>query len=65
MPRTRLLPDLTPFRDSRDLRLVVGGDFISGMGAQAALVALPYQLYVVTHSALLWWACSAPSSWGR
>lgn len=53
MPRTRLLPDLTPFRDSRDLRLVVGGDFISGMGAQAALVALPYQLYVVTHSALL------------
>jgi hypothetical protein len=53
MPRPRLLPDLTPFRDSRDLRLVVGGDFISGMGAQAALVALPYQLYVVTHSALL------------
>jgi MFS family permease len=53
MPRPRLTPDLTPFRDSRDLRLVVIGDFISGMGAQAALVALPYQLYVVTHSALL------------
>lgn len=53
MPRPRLLPDLAPFRDSRDLRLVVGGDFISGMGAQAALVALPYQLYVSTHSALL------------
>jgi MFS family permease len=53
MPRPRLTPDLTPFRDSRDLRLVVVGDFISGMGAQAALVALPYQLYVVTHSALL------------
>jgi MFS family permease len=49
----RLLPDLTPFRHSRDLRLVVGGDFVSGMGAQAALVALPYQLYVQTHSALL------------
>ncbi len=53
MLRPRLLPDLTPFRDSRDLRLVVGGDFISGMGAQAALVALPYQLYVETHSAFL------------
>ncbi len=53
MPRPRLMPDLTPFRDSRDLRLVVVGDFISGLGAQAALVALPYQLYVVTHSALL------------
>jgi MFS family permease len=53
MPRPRLTPDLTPFRDSRDLRLVVIGDFISGMGAQAALVALPYQIYVLTHSALL------------
>jgi MFS family permease len=53
MPRPRLTPDLSPFRDSRDLRLVVIGDFISGMGAQAALVALPYQLYVDTHSALL------------
>ena len=53
MPRPRLLPNLAPFRDSRDLRLVVGGDFVSGMGAQATLVALPYQLYVQTHSALL------------
>jgi MFS family permease len=53
MPRVRLLPNLAPFRDSRDLRLVVGGDFVSGMGAQATLVALPYQLYVQTHSALL------------
>jgi MFS family permease len=53
MPRPRLTPDLTPFRESRDLRLVVIGDFISGMGAQATLVALPYQLYVLTHSALL------------
>lgn len=53
MPRMRLAPDLSPFRDSRDLRLVVIGDFISGMGAQAALVALPFQLYVITHSALL------------
>ncbi len=53
MTRPRLLPDLTPFRRSRDLRLVVAGNFISNLGAQATLVALPYQLYVVTHSALL------------
>ena len=53
MPLPRLRPDLSPFRDSRDLRLVVGGSFISSMGAQATLVALPYQLYVETHSALL------------
>jgi len=51
--RPRLLPDLSPFRDSRDLRLVVGGDFVSGLGTQATLVALPYQLYVTTHSAFL------------
>jgi MFS family permease len=40
-------------RESRDLRLVVLGNFVSGMGTQATLVALPYQIYVETHSALL------------
>jgi MFS family permease len=29
------------------------GNFVSGLGTQAALVALPYQVYVQTHSALL------------
>jgi MFS family permease len=53
VPPPRLRPDLSPFRDSRDLRLVVGGSFVSGLGAQASLVALPYQLYVETHSAFL------------
>jgi MFS family permease len=49
----RLRPDLSPFRDSRDLRLVVGGSFVSSLGAQATLVALPFQLYQLTGSALL------------
>jgi MFS family permease len=49
----RLRPDLSPFRDSRDLRLVVGGGFVSNLGAQATLVALPFQLYLLTRSALL------------
>ena len=53
MPLPKLRPDFSPLRDSRDLRLVVLGDFVSGMGAQATLVALPYQVYVQTHSALL------------
>ena len=53
MRRIKLLPDLSPFRASRNLRLVVGGNFVSNMGAQATLVALPYQLYVLTHSAFL------------
>ncbi|MEA2419080.1 MAG: hypothetical protein QOE60_1286, partial [Thermoleophilaceae bacterium] len=29
------------------------GNFVSGLGTQAALVALPYQVYVQTRSALL------------
>jgi MFS family permease len=49
----RLRPDLSPFRDSRDLRLVVGGNFVSNLGAQATLVALPFQLYLLTRSALV------------
>jgi MFS family permease len=56
LPRVRLgrlRPDLSPLRESRDLRLVVGGGFVSNLGTQATLVALPYQLYIVTHSALL------------
>ena len=49
----RLLPDLTPYRASRDLRLVVAGNFIGNLGAQATLVALPFQLYLLTHSPFL------------
>ena len=49
----QLTVDLTPMRESRDLRLLVLGNFVSGLGTQAALVALPYQLYVQTHSPLL------------
>jgi MFS family permease len=51
--RVKLLPDLSPFRGNRDLKLVVSGSFVSNLGAQATLVALPYQLYVLTHSAFL------------
>jgi MFS family permease len=49
----RLRPDLAPLRESRDFRLVVVGSFLSGLGAQATLVALPYQVYIQTRSALL------------
>jgi MFS family permease len=48
----RVTADLTPLRASRELRLLVLGNVVSGMGTQAALVALPYQVYVQTHSAL-------------
>lgn len=49
----RLRPDLAPLRESRDFRLVLIGSFLSGLGAQATLVALPYQVYIQTRSALL------------
>jgi MFS family permease len=45
--------DLTPLRTSRNLRLLVTGEFLTGIGTQAALVALPYQVYTQTGSALL------------
>jgi MFS family permease len=45
--------DLRPVRESRDLRLLVLGNVVSGLGTQAALVALPYQIYVETRSPLL------------
>jgi MFS family permease len=48
-----LRPDISSLRESRDLRLIVGGHFVSGLGSQATLVALPYQLYIQSHSALL------------
>lgn len=49
----RLRPDLSPLRQSRDLRLIVIGDVVTSLGAQASLVALPYQLYIETRSPLL------------
>src|SRR3954447_6886615 len=45
--------DLSPLRASRDLRLLVAGNLVSGLGTQAALVALPFQVYTQTHSAFL------------
>jgi MFS family permease len=50
---TRIAVDTTPLRESRDLRLLLLGNVVTGLGTQATLVALPYQLYVETHSAFL------------
>jgi predicted MFS family arabinose efflux permease len=49
----RLAVDVSSLRESRDLRLLVAGNVVSGIGTQAALVALPYQLYTQTGSAFL------------
>jgi MFS family permease len=49
----RIAADLTPLRVSRDYRLLIAGNTVTGLGTQAALVALPYQLYIETRSAFL------------
>jgi len=49
----RIAVDVSSLRESRDLRLLIAGNIVSGLGTQAALVALPYQLYTQTGSAFL------------
>lgn len=44
--------DLSPLRHHREYRAILIGQAINGMGAQVTRIALPYQLYVITHSAL-------------
>jgi MFS family permease len=49
----RLAVDITPIRESREFRLLAIGQIGSSLGTQAALVALPFQIYVISHSAAL------------
>ena len=51
MPR-RLLVDLSPIRHSRDFRLIFSGQLVSTIGTQLTAVAVPYQVYQMTHSSL-------------
>src|SRR3954451_15813907 len=53
MKLPKIAVDLSALRASRDLRLLVLGNWVTGLGTQAALVALPFQIYEQTHSALL------------
>ncbi|MEA2661935.1 MAG: hypothetical protein QOH08_1507, partial [Chloroflexota bacterium] len=50
--RALLLPDTTPLRDSRSFRLLWIGQLVSVTGTQVRLVALPYQIYLLTGSSL-------------
>src|SRR6478736_4000491 len=49
----RLLIDLTPLRRSRDFRHLVWGELVSVLGNQLTTVAVPYQVYQLTHSSLM------------
>jgi MFS family permease len=57
MPGRRLISkiavDTRALRESRDFRLLTIGSLVTGLGTQAALVALPYQVYVISRSAFL------------
>jgi len=48
----RILVDTTPLRESRDFRLLFSGQLVSMLGTQLTVVAIPYQVYSMTHSSL-------------
>ena len=50
--RRRLFVDLSPLRASRDYRLLFAGETVSWLGRQATVVAISYQVYVLTGSSL-------------
>src|SRR5436309_12697033 len=49
---TRVLADLTPLRESRDYRFLFSGQVASYIGRQFTVVAVPIQVYGITHSSL-------------
>ncbi len=50
-PRVRALAvDVTPLRQSRDLRLAMAGTMVSRLGSMATAVAVPYQVWTITRS---------------
>jgi hypothetical protein len=51
--RRRITVDLTILRENRQFRLLLAGEMLSAVGSQAALVAIPYQVYVLTRSPAL------------
>lgn len=48
----RLLVDAAPLRHSRDFRLLFSGQLVSTLGSQLTAVAVPYQVFRITHSSL-------------
>jgi MFS family permease len=48
----RILIDVDPLRESRDFRLLFGGQLIGMFGTQLTTVAIPFQVYELTRSSL-------------
>lgn len=51
-PRRRILVDVTPLRQSRDYRCLFAGQAVAYLGSQLTVVAIPYQVYLLTKSSL-------------
>ena len=51
-PLARLAVDTRPLRESRNFRLLWSGQAISFLGSEISLVAIPYQMFQLTHSTL-------------
>lgn len=49
---SRITVDLAPLRESRDFRLLFAGLLVSSLGNALTTVALPFQVYALTHSSL-------------
>src|SRR5438552_2352882 len=45
--------DFSPLRDSRDFRLLWIGQLVGNIGRQITVVALPYQVFLITRSSLM------------
>jgi MFS family permease len=52
LPRRRLFVDISPLRRSRDFRWLYSGQLVSVLGSQLTVVAVPFQVYELTHSSL-------------
>ncbi|MHB8671276.1 MAG: MFS transporter [Acidimicrobiales bacterium] len=50
--RRRLFVDLTPLGESRQFRLLFGGQMVSNLGRQLTVVAVPLQVFRLTRSSL-------------
>jgi hypothetical protein len=48
----RIAVDLAPLRESRDFRLLFAGLLVSMLGNQLTTVAIPFQVFTMTHSSL-------------
>jgi MFS-type transporter involved in bile tolerance (Atg22 family) len=52
MTKRRVFVDVTPLRESRDFRLIWIAQLTSNFGRQMVIVAVAYQVFLVTHSSL-------------